>query len=58
MVFFKKISRELLVDKKTVAKRLKILTDKGLVYIKKQGRLKEVHLSEKGKVLFYKQHPG
>jgi len=55
MVFFKKISRELLVDKKTVAKRLKILTDKGLVSIKKQGRLKTVYLSEKGKALFYKR---
>jgi len=47
--------RELLVDKKTVAKRLKILTDKGLVSIKKQGRLKTVSLSEKGKALFYKR---
>ena len=53
MVFFKKISRELLLDKKTVAKRLRILTDKVLVSIKKQGRLRTVSLSEKGKALFY-----
>ena len=55
MVFFKKISTELLVDKKTVSKRLKILTDQGLVSIKKQGRLKTVYLSEKGKALFFKR---
>jgi len=56
MVFFKKISRELVVDKRTVAKRLEILADKGLVSIKKQGRLKTVYLSENGKALFYERH--
>ncbi len=55
MVFFKKIGSELLVDKKTVSKRLKILTDQGLVSIKKQGRLKTVYLSEKGEALFFKR---
>jgi len=55
VVSFKKISKEFSLVKSTTAKRLGMLEDKGLVFIKKQGRLKTVHISKKGKILIHKR---
>ena len=54
VVTFKKISREFSIVKTTTAKRLKILEDKGLILIKKQGRSKIVTLADKGIKLLHK----
>jgi len=54
-VSFKKISREFSVVSKTTAKRLGMLENKGLIFIKKQGRLKTLHISGKGKTLLSKR---
>jgi len=51
LVSFKKISQELLISKVTTAKRLNMLDDIGLIFIKKQGKSKTAHISEKGKML-------
>ncbi len=55
VVSFKKISREFSIDKSTTAKRVRILENNGLVSIKKQGRAKTVHISEKGNTLLQKR---
>ena len=55
LVSFKKISREFLIDKSTTAKRVRMLESKGLLSIKKQGRSKTVHISEKGNTLLQKR---
>jgi len=55
LVSFKKISREFSIVRSTVAKRLRLLEDKGLVFIKKQGKLKTVRVSDKGKTLLNKR---
>lgn len=54
-VTFKKISREFSIVKSTAARRLKILEDKGLILIKKQGRSKIITLSDKGNRLLHKR---
>ncbi len=51
LVSFKKISQEFLISKVTTAKRLNMLDDRGLIFIKKQGKSKTAHISEKGKML-------
>ena len=55
LVFFKKISKEFSTVSKTTAKRIKDLDTKGLIFIKKQGRLKTIHITEKGKALLHKR---
>ena len=55
LVSFKKISREFSAVSKTTAKRLGTLENKGLIFIKKQGRLKTLHISGKGKTLLNKR---
>ncbi len=54
-VSFKKISRKFSIVTKTTSKRLKKLEDKGLIFIKKRGRMKSLHLTEKGKTLLNKR---
>ena len=49
MVSLKKIKSELTLTYPTIAKRLKLLENKDLVSLKLHGRLKTVHISEKGK---------
>jgi len=51
LVSFKKISQEFSISKVTTAKRLNMLDDRGLIFIKKQGKSKTAHISEKGKML-------
>ena len=55
LVPFKKISKEFSIVRSTTAKRLRMLEDKGLISIKKQGKLKTVHISDKGKTLLNKR---
>jgi PAS domain S-box-containing protein len=52
---YKKISKGLSIVNQTTAKRLRLLENKGLVYIKKRGKTKTVHISEKGKTLLHKR---
>ena len=54
-VSVKKISKEFSIVSKTTAKRLRMLENKGLIFIKKQGRLKMLHVSQKGKTLLHKR---
>ena len=51
LVSFKKISQEFSISKVTTAKRLNMLDDRGLIFIKKQGKSKTVHISDKGKLM-------
>jgi PAS domain S-box-containing protein len=52
---FSKIGQAFSITKVTVAKRLKILEEKDLIIIKKQGREKIVHISDKGISLLNKR---
>jgi PAS domain S-box-containing protein len=54
-VSFKKISKNFSIVTKTTSKRLKKLEDKGLIFIKKRGRMKSLHLTQKGKTLLNKR---
>jgi PAS domain S-box-containing protein len=55
MVSFKKIITKSNVAYSTAAKRLDILEEKGLVFIKKQGKFRTVYVTEKGKALLHKR---
>ena len=55
LVFYKKVSKAFSIVHTTTVKRLKNLENNGLIYIKKRGRLKTVHISEKGKKLLQKR---
>lgn len=55
LVSFNKINKEFSIVKSTTAKRLKKLEDKGLIFIKRQGRSKTPYVSEKGKTLLHKR---
>ena len=55
LVTFKKISKEFSISKVTTAKRLNILEEKDLIFIKKQGKSKTVHISDKGILLLKKR---
>ena len=54
-VSFKKVSKEFSIVDKTTTKRLRILKDGGLIYVKKLGRMKALNVSEKGKTLLHKR---
>jgi PAS domain S-box-containing protein len=55
IVTYKKISQKFSISKVTTAKRLDIIKDKGLILIKKQGKSKNIFISEKGKTLLNKK---
>ncbi|KYK22807.1 hypothetical protein AYK21_03525 [Thermoplasmatales archaeon SG8-52-2] len=55
IVTYKKISQKFSISKVTTAKRLDIIKDKGLIIIKKQGKSKNIFISEKGKKLLNKK---
>jgi len=55
VVSFKQIRKELSIVNKTTAKRLRMLENNGLIFIKKQGRMKTLHTSDKGKTLLHKR---
>lgn len=54
-VSFKKISKRFSLVTKTTSKRLKNLENRGLIFIKKRGRSKLLHVSQKGKTLLCKR---
>lgn len=55
LVSFQKISREFSISKATTAKRADSLKEKDLIFIKKRGKAKTMHVSEKGKALLNKR---
>jgi len=55
MVPYKKIRQKLSIAYSTTSIKLKILEDKDLIFIKKYGRYKTVHVTEKGKILLNKK---
>ena len=55
LVSYRKISQEFSISKVTTAKRLNILKERELLLIKKQGKTKSIHISEKGKTLLHKR---
>ena len=57
LVTIKDISRKFSIVYRTTSKRLDSLRNKGLIVIKKYGRSKEVHVTDKGKKLIKKRNP-
>lgn len=55
LVTIKDISKTFSIVYRTTSKRLDSLSKKGLIIIKKYGRSKEIHVTEKGKKLIKKQ---
>ena len=55
VVSFTKIKKEFSIVRSTTTKRLRMLEEKGLISIKKQGRSKTAYVSEKGKTLLNKR---
>jgi predicted transcriptional regulator len=55
MVSIKKIITKSNVAYSTAAKRLDLLEEKGLIFIKKQGKFQTVYATEKGKALLHKR---
>ncbi|UCF13721.1 MAG: response regulator [Thermoplasmatales archaeon] len=55
LVSFKKIMVKFKIAYSTAAKRLQILEIKGLIFTKRQGKLRTVYISEKGKTLLSKR---
>jgi len=55
IVTYKKISQRFSISKVTTAKRLDKIKEKGLIIIKKQGKSKNIYISEKGKILLNKK---
>jgi predicted transcriptional regulator len=55
MVSIKKIITKSNVAYSTAAKRLKILEEKDLIFIKRQGKYQTVYVTEKGKTLLHKR---
>ncbi len=55
LVSFKKIMARFKIAYSTAAKRLEILEEKGLIFTKRQGKLRTVFISEKGKTLLHKR---
>ncbi|MBN2602996.1 MAG: hypothetical protein JXA91_02555 [Candidatus Thermoplasmatota archaeon] len=56
IISYEKISSQFSIVRGTTNKRLKILENLGLLHIKKQGRLKTLHLTEKGRTLLNKRN--
>ena len=55
LVSYSKIGHEFSISKVTTSKYLNSLGEKGLVYIKKKGKLKALHVTDKGKSLLQKR---
>ena len=55
IVSFKKIMARFKIAYSTAAKRLEILEEKDLIFTKKQGKLRTVYISEKGKTFLHKR---
>jgi predicted transcriptional regulator len=49
IVSYSKIGSMFHISKITVKNRIESLLEKGLIYVKKQGKIKAVNITEKGK---------
>jgi predicted transcriptional regulator len=54
LVTYKKVSSNFDISKVTTAKRLNIIKEKGLILIRKQGKTKTIHITEKGSALLHR----
>ncbi len=55
LVPFKKVMSKFNISYSTAAKRLEGLEEKGLIFTKRQGKLRAIYISEKGKTLLHKR---
>lgn len=55
LISFKDVGKKFSIVSKTTSKRIDKLVEKGLIYIKKEGRRKTLHVSEKGDQLIDKR---
>lgn len=55
LVNINSLSRELSLNQKTVSKKMKDLENKQLIVIRKKGRIKTSHITEKGQILLDKR---
>jgi len=55
LVSFSQISQQFSIVRPTVRKRLRMLEENGLIVIRKHGRTKSLHVSDKGKALLHKR---
>jgi PAS domain S-box-containing protein len=55
LVPYKKVMSRFKIAYSTAAKRLENLENKGLIFTKRQGKLRTVYISEKGKTLLHKR---
>ena len=55
LIPYKKVMGHFSIAYSTAAKRLEELENKGLIFIKRQGKLRTVSISEKGKNLFHRR---
>ncbi len=56
LIPYKKVMSRFKIVYSTAAKRLEELENKELIFSKKQGKLRTVYISEKGKTLLHKRH--
>jgi PAS domain S-box-containing protein len=54
-VSFKKVMKEFNIAYVTAAKKLEVLEDKGLILTKREGKLRTIYITEKGKNLLHKR---
>jgi DNA-binding MarR family transcriptional regulator len=55
LLSFKRLGQHFDITKVTTAKRVTTLEEKGLIFVKKLGRSKTLHITEKGKKLLAKR---
>lgn len=55
LVPFKKVMSKFKISYSTAAKRLENLEEQGLIFTRRQGKLRAVYISEKGKTLLHKR---
>ena len=55
LVSFKKLMMKFKIVYSTVANKIKMLEEDELIYTKRFGKLRTVHITEKGKTLIYKK---
>jgi len=54
-VSYKKVMKEFKIAYITAAKKLEVLEQKGLILTKKEGKLRTIYITEKGKILLHKR---
>ncbi len=54
-VSYKKVTKKFKIAYVTAAKKLEILEEKGLILTKREGKLRTIYITEKGKILLHKR---